>query len=171
MLGSGRIWFDLSFESTSEIRTSSILVCLGLHDHHILTCWMRYPSPEIFKFLLALKLRVFIIPWWRWPLPKEFEALCESAFLTDLKKHFKQNKTTNKQVPSFRWKWLRLVSQVLYISHQTYYYKKKFTIILESRDLDPTAHFVISWESLLFSLDFTFLNCKMRIAIPCLFTM
>lgn len=72
---------------------------------------------------------------------------------------------TNKQVHSFRWKWLRLVSQLLYISHQTYDYKKKFIIILESRDLDPTAHFVISWESLLFSLDFTFLNCKMRIAI------
>ena len=50
------------------------------------------------------------------------------------------------------------------------HYKTEFILILESRELDPTPGFAIFWENILFSLEFTLLNCKMRIAISSLFT-
>ena len=50
-------------------------------------------------------------------------------------------------------------------------YKTEFTLILDSRKLDPTTGFAIFWENILFCLEFTFLNCKMRIAVSSLLTL
>lgn len=126
------------------------LAVLGPLGSCYLTCKMRGLGPENLKFLLALKSRIFIGLWCRWPLAKSLRHLRVCLFNSS-ENTSEQKKTNHKQASPLRWsgsgRWARCC-----ISPIRAYYKKEFTLNLESRDLDWMPHFAVSLESFIFFL-------------------